>query len=256
MKYNNEFKIIDTFLKAYILGLFYADGNVSSNQNHSRIQLKENDGYLLKDIQKSFPFFRIYEGKKYDLNKVTLYSGYKQFKEDLISNGCLPRKSKSNKRKLKFPRISDEYMSDFIRGYYDGDGGCTLSYSNNKVQKRIYIYSASVPFLNDMQKWLSYYSVSCSVKYSSNITYKLTIKTKSYQLFYSLLYSKTNLYMVRKKETFDKILKHKIFIQKQAPECKHCHSLNTVWNGNDYYKGVKRPRVWCKRCNRNFICPS
>lgn len=45
--YNRELQSIDTQEKAYLLGLFYADGNVGINQTQCRIELKLEDKELI-----------------------------------------------------------------------------------------------------------------------------------------------------------------------------------------------------------------
>lgn len=51
---------------------------------------------------------------------------------DLISNGCVPKKSLI----LKFPEediVSKELQSHFIRGYFDGDGSLLHSKTSKKI---------------------------------------------------------------------------------------------------------------------------
>ena len=38
--------------------------------------------------------------------------------EDLIKQGCIQRKTFT----IDYPKISEKFYKDFIRGYYDGDG--------------------------------------------------------------------------------------------------------------------------------------
>lgn len=67
--YNRELQSIDTQEKAYLLGLFYADGNVGINQTQCRIELKLEDKELIFHLQKLFPFFYIHydRGTKIEL---------------------------------------------------------------------------------------------------------------------------------------------------------------------------------------------
>ena len=61
MKYNGEFKMIDSKEKAYLLGLIMADGclfyNVRAGSYQVKIKLKKADKDLLYDIHSLFPFF-------------------------------------------------------------------------------------------------------------------------------------------------------------------------------------------------------
>ena len=117
--YNRELQVIDTQEKAYLLGLFYADGNVGLNQNQCRIELSINDKDLILHLKDLFPFFYIHYNQD---TKIELGNYEKNLKLDLINNGCLPRKSFENKDNLHLPNINESLIPHFIRGYFDGDG--------------------------------------------------------------------------------------------------------------------------------------
>ena len=63
ISYNSEFEVINTPEKAYVLGLYYADGYVIYNpKTHtyfSAIGLKDYDEDLLNNIQEKLPIFII-----------------------------------------------------------------------------------------------------------------------------------------------------------------------------------------------------
>lgn len=252
--YKRELQSIDTQEKAYLLGLFYSDGHVGIGQNQCRITLKLEDKELILHLQKLFPFFYIHydRGTKIEMGNYTKF-----LKNDLINNGCFPRKSFENKDKLHIPKLKSDLMRHFIRGYFDGDGGCTLSHSGGKTQKRVYIYSASLDFLGEIQKTLSEYNIESNVSTQPTTgipIYKLGISTLSYKRFYKFLYEDCSIYMKRKKSKFDSILETKFFVQKVAPECKFCGSSNTICDGYNYYK-VRRQRYLCKDCKKHFSAP-
>ena len=262
--YRKDFEKIDTKEKAYVLGLFYADGCTSftdKNNIHSRISLHYLDDYLLKDIQKYFPYFKFYKAKMiHKRNNSTLYSGSRAFNKDLIKLGCLPSKSIVNKEFLKMPIINNEFIGDFIRGVFDGDGGCTLTINKPKIQKRVYIYSNSEKFIKELSECLTtlniYNSIKSNSQSNSNLIYKLTISTKSYKDFYNLIYKEPSLFLVRKLEKFNEILKYKIFIaEKNILNCICCNSFNTVKNGFEKYKDFKTQRYLCKNCKKVFTAP-
>lgn len=248
--YNRELQSIDTQEKAYLLGLFYADGNVGINQTQCRIELKLEDKELIFHLQKLFPFFYIH----YDRGtKIELGNYQKTLKEDLVFNGCLPRKSFENKENIHMPDINKDLIRHFIRGYFDGDGGCTLSYSNNKTQKRVYIYSASIQFLREIKIELRDNNIMSELSIVNTVG-KLTIFSSSYTCFYRYLYDDSIIFMNRKKNKFDQILSTNFFMQKDSIPCKFCDSNDTVCDGYDYYK-VKKQRYLCKTCKRHFTAP-
>ena len=248
--YNRELQFIDTQEKAYLLGLFYSDGNIGVNQNQCRIELKLEDKELIFNLQKLFPFFYIH----YDRGtKIELGNYSKKLKEDLVLNGCLPRKSFENKNNLHIPITNSSIIRHFIRGYFDGDGGCSLSVSKGKIQKRVYIYSVSIPFLNEIKDVLSLNNILSRVNIYNEIG-KLEINASSYAKFYSFLYDDSTISMDRKKSKYEEILRTSFFVQKVTPVCKFCSSNNTVCDGYDYYK-AKKQRYLCKECKRHFTAP-
>lgn len=258
--YSRELQFIDTQEKAYLLGLFYSDGSVGENQTQCRITLRECDFSLLLHLKQLFPFFYIhsYESK----NQFELGNYNQWLKEDLINNGCLPKKSTINRNNLHVPPLDDTLLRHFIRGYFDGDGGCTVSNitSNKKTQKRVYIYSASYYLLKEIQEILSINKIqTCSlpiIDLSENVkVYKLTIKTNSYKTFYDFLYLDSTIYMKRKIDKFTFIINNtNFFIRKPTKKCIFCTSLNTVCNGISYTP-IKLQRYLCKDCQKIFTAP-
>lgn len=252
--YNRELKVIDTQEKAYLLGLFYSDGNIGNNQTQCRLELSLNDRDLVFHLKELFPFFYIH----YDRGtKIELGNYSKTLKEDLISNGCLPRKSFENRNNLHIPNISENLIPHFIRGYFDGDGGCTLNTQKSKIQKRVYIYSASLPLINEIEEFMKSKGIIFNniIQSGKNIpVYKSTPSTKSYSNYYNFLYNDATIFMQRKKEVFDKILNTTFFTQKESIPCKFCGSQDTVCDGFTYYK-VKRQNYLCKSCKKHFTAP-
>lgn len=252
--YNRELRVIDTQEKAYLLGLFYADGNVGLNQAQCRIELSLIDKDLIFHLKEMFPFFHVhYNGD----SKIVLGNYCKFLKEDLISNGCLPRKSLDNRNNLHLPNIDDSLVSHFIRGYFDGDGGCTINISKSKVQKRVYIYSASYTLLQEFESYMENKGIKFNfiIRFGKKIPiYKSSPSTVSYQEYFNFLYKDSTLYLSRKKNKFKEILKTNFFIQKESLPCKFCGSFNTVCNGYTYYKS-KRQNYLCKDCKRHFTAP-
>lgn len=100
---------------AYVLGLLYADGYMPRSKSSFSLSLKEKDflEHIKYVLESTHP---IKKSKVQEL--YTLSIGSSKMIKDLLNRGLTPRKS----LKIKFPTIPDNYISHFIRGYFDGDG--------------------------------------------------------------------------------------------------------------------------------------
>lgn len=155
-KFNEHyFNKIDTANKAYFLGLSYADGCVSPEKNSYRLKLTKEDEYILEEFKKDIGSNKPLYFRKEEIIKGTSYIGKAQSAlelnskiliEDLEKLGVTKNKSLT----IKFPtNIPLEFMKDFIRGCFDGDG-CIYN-----SQKRIMLnYSGSEEFCKGLSLWL------------------------------------------------------------------------------------------------------
>lgn len=147
------FNKIDNENKAYWLGFLYADGCVHSNNNEISINITDEDHIIkFKNEIKAFNHkYSITNDKRYK-NAKTLYQFSikdAQLHSDLIKWGCVPNKSLLLN---KIPNIPRDYVSHFIRGYFDGDG--SLHYLKSTNNYRI-SFVGTKDFLNDIQKELN-----------------------------------------------------------------------------------------------------
>lgn len=111
---------------AYILGLWYADGCIYGGKMFD-ITLHKKDKYLLKKVAEQLE----YKGDLYDYvdqQAARLNFSCKVIYNDIINLGGTERKSLT----VEFPEIPKEYLHDFIRGYFDGDG-CVMNLKNNRL---------------------------------------------------------------------------------------------------------------------------
>jgi len=120
---------------AYLLGLFYSDGSINGNTTHgytSKIKLSAKDRDILEQLQGVFPHYtyipereeKLYDGRP---TKKSLLISYK--KEEYLKlkkYGLVEAKSTRNADLLDMPLDIENYMPDFIRGLYDGDGSMAL----------------------------------------------------------------------------------------------------------------------------------
>ena len=128
----NYFEKIDTNNKAYLLGFLCADGHVSERYGSEgfRIELQGRDReileFYLKEIGSNKVIKNIFKKNKHYV-RLTILS--KKIRQDLNKLGIRHNKTYN----LKMPLINQQYLSHFIRGYFDGDG---CLYINNKQVKR------------------------------------------------------------------------------------------------------------------------
>lgn len=148
----NEFYFnkIDTEEKAYWLGFLYADGCVHSNNYEISINIidKEHIEKFKNAISAINHNITITNDTRFK-NAKTLYQFAikdKQLHQDLIKWGCVPQKSLILS---KIPNIPRDYISHFIRGYFDGDG--SLHYLKGTNNYRI-AFTGTKEFLMDIQK--------------------------------------------------------------------------------------------------------
>jgi len=128
--------------KFYILGYLFADGNVASGNYSVRAQSNDKND-LQRMAQISGGNFYMYK------NYGCVTFGGKILGEYLGQYGLVPRKS----RIMKFPQsIPAEFMMDFIRGYFDGDGCITTFVDPEKGRRcRFGFSSGSLDFLLSVQ---------------------------------------------------------------------------------------------------------
>lgn len=156
----NEFYFnkIDTPEKAYWLGFFYADGCVHSNNNEISMNItdKEHVEKFKNAIGAVNHKITVTNDKRFN-NAKTLYQFSikdKQLHSDLIKWGCIPQKSLLI---TNIPNIPRNYISHFIRGYFDGDG--SLHYLQGTNNFRI-SFLGTESFLKDIQKELEVQQIS------------------------------------------------------------------------------------------------
>ena len=132
------FDNINSSEKAYIFGFYMADGCISS-ENYFKISISRNDLELLTAIRNYMaPFVKIHIKEEYTNPKtgITTHSMCEFcFKNNHIANvlnsyNCGYNKTYIDKSIKNI--IPKEYMWDFIRGYFDGDGCISWSKTNNK----------------------------------------------------------------------------------------------------------------------------
>ena len=207
-KYNfNEyyFEKIDTEDKSYFLGFIIADGSINSITNN--IQITQKDPGILNEFKKYIEYEGdIYKNKNRDVFDIKISSC--KMKLDLENLGIKPNKTMN----VKYPDVPEDLQNHFMRGVFDGDGCISVRTDkrDNSVRGQFNICSGSYDFIKDYYDKLVEY---CGLKGKNKIrcpkgTYYVCDwgGLTDIENIYEFLYKGANIYLKRKKETFDKII--------------------------------------------------
>ena len=222
-KYNislktNYFTEVYTSTKAYYLGLIAADGNVlvrkdpkRGNRYDFRLGLKESDQDILNQFSldighslglKTIPskIITVNGPKEYVSERVKVLSIHnKEFVESIVSFGIIPNKSQLGIDTSKIPR---QYIKDFIRGYFDGDGCIGVYFNKEKINAICYICSNTEEILQFIKSFLPA-EIHCYISKNKKMYY-LRIRRNSILNFYNFIKNES-LCLTRKKLKFEKL---------------------------------------------------
>lgn len=135
-KYNCDdtyFENLDTAGKCYWFGFIMADGNVCNDK--LQIGLHEKDKNHLEKFRTEIG----YDGPihiEQKRNGAKLIISRKKIFDDLGKLGCLPQKTHNLTGDI-FDSIPEEFMKEFLRGYFDGDGSFSLK--EIKLEKYLHV---------------------------------------------------------------------------------------------------------------------
>lgn len=193
--------------QAYIIGFLGADGNISAKDNRIDLELFPADYEILEKIRKEIELERPIKKYEctdgYEKNKLYFYSA--QIKKDLMEYGLVPRKAYS--KEYKFPyKLKQEYIIDYIRGLFDGDGSVKMTGNSITFQ----IDSSNKEILINIKKFFQkVYNIDTQITESSkkNITlYRLYCYGEKAKAIYKILYTHDSLFLKRKYDKWQELL--------------------------------------------------
>ena len=196
----NYFHTIDNEQKAYWLGFIAADGSINENRLHlnlSAIDKNHLEKFIIH-IQSTHPI-RNYKIKNYDCIAFSIRSY--QIISDLKNFGIIPNKTFT----IKFPKINKKFISHFIRGYMDGDGGFYVydKYPNQPVfsitSNRIILEKIQTHLINNC----NLNKTKLSKKPNHQIA-RLQYSGRQVLKIFNYLYKDATIYLERKKEKIEK----------------------------------------------------
>lgn len=196
------FENIDTPEKAYLLGLFFADGYVCKTPYgvSSGIALQKQDDYIINEIKNRL---QITGNVSYYKNSAKISSTNKSLYFSLQKLGI--KEDKSHKD-FTFPNIPEKFYNSFILGYFDGDGCITIKNTGYSV---VSICCNSKIFLENVKKVLEKNKILCRPichEQNGHDLYVLYLSKRENQLkFFDFIYKDSTLFLKRKKDKFMQI---------------------------------------------------
>ncbi len=200
-----------------MLGFFTADGSMTKNERGAHfIEIEITDKGLLYKIRRiicSNHKISVRERKFPCKTAYRLQIGSKEMFYDLMGLGLTPAKSKI----VNLPKIPNQYLSHFTRGYFDGDGSVTICKyirADRNNRKSFVIISG---FVSGSKKILG--NLHTRLKESANISggalnynsrgYRLNFSVKDSLKLYRFMYRNLEggLFLNRKKKIFEKYFK-------------------------------------------------
>jgi len=192
---------------AYVLGFFAADGSMYVNRRGSHyIAFYSNDKELIVKIRNVLNSNhkickRISSGDS--VYRYILQIGSKSMFKDLERLGFLINKSKT----VQFPNVPGEFLGDFVRGYFDGDGNILFKNYFRKDRGKYKNYfaikfiSGSRDFLTGLRARLkSDFGLGEGSLYEGSRSFVLSYATKNSKRLCAFMYNavENNLFLERK----------------------------------------------------------
>ena len=198
------FDSIDSHEKAYWLGFIAADGYVIDSPEHGNyelgIELAPSEHYHLSKFLNAIhsdqgicyrsrkTFKSRGNDKSYDSCFVRIYS--KKIVKALERLGVVPCKSFV----VTFPNIPSQYIGDYIRGYFDGNGSFYLGHvtSTNGTRHeyvRAKFVGASKPFFDSLYTALTQSGITCNKLTDGQCTVLQIDESASVRRFFNLIYA-------------------------------------------------------------------
>jgi hypothetical protein len=213
---------IDTFFDkwtpdmAYVLGFFAADGCMYKNKRGSHyVAFYSTDRQLILTIKKITEVSNAierYQPKGKRKERHTLQIGSRKAFSKLTELGFTPNKSLT----LKFPKVPDKVLSDFVRGYFDGDGCISFGFykqsdrKNPRLSISTRFISGNKLFLNDLHRHLTrVVEIKGGSICKHNRASRLFFSTNDTRQLYKFMYPTTTApCLKRKRDKFEKAEKY------------------------------------------------
>lgn len=199
---------------AYVLGFFAADGYITVNRRGGQFWCVDiTDRKLVEQIRRVINSNHKISIRSRHRNRYTSYRlqiGSIEMRNDLRRLGFSERKTRS----LAVTNVTKNYFSDFVRGYFDGDGHVWFGGINKKRKKPHLIIqtvftSCSQKFLRILSNKLGFVGMTKGVISKGKgsyyrLTYSVFDSLKLYEFMYNSRILEGGLFLQRKKSVFEK----------------------------------------------------
>ncbi|MBH0168005.1 LAGLIDADG family homing endonuclease [Fictibacillus sp. 18YEL24] len=177
---------------AYVLGFFAADGCLPKDLQ--LVSFSQKDPKILEDIREELQSTHpIKTNPRTGVHLLNISS--KIMKEDLMKlHGMSPKKSTI----LEFPYVPEEYLSHFVRGFFDGDGNI------NYKKRTVSFVGGSQTFMEHLKKRLERYSFEPFIVSKEKYHRLFLSGRKTVYHFGQWIYKDKNLYIERKHLEFNR----------------------------------------------------
>ena len=164
LKYDDDyFNEINNSFKAYWLGFIFADGCIDKYDRLHINLAKYDKSHLEKFLIQLNSNIEIRDRKNNIGEYVNLSIKNSNIVKSLYSLGVNYNKTYDS----KMPKIEEKYISDWFRGYFDGDG--SIGMYKDKTMKYGFIPKANIAVLSDdMTNFISSILKNKNIKHSIN----------------------------------------------------------------------------------------
>lgn len=212
---HNFFEKIDSEMNAYYLGLWFADGNISTKGQTVSIGLVDTEiiTRLKTDIEYTGDaYIKKAKGNQQEAHILRISSP--KMRQDLINLGCIPNKT----FELNFPaldKVPEHLVRHFIRGYLDGDGSIhSYNCERWKINGRWTLNFVGTENMmkgieNEIQKQCELISgIYCYKKNKTDDKNTWLLDIKNYNIIPVLqwLYKDATIYLERKYQKYQELL--------------------------------------------------
>ncbi len=213
----NYFENIDTPEKAYWLGFIAADGNLYRRDGHQglvSISIHEKDIELLENFKKELnttkPISVVRDKRRSGTIMASLQVTSDKIFNDLLDKGIGIRKTFDLDLMQIFKSIPCCFRSDFILGYFDGDGSITVSI--NGISKSKICISGPIKSLKALSSILQERGIGNIIvedkrKYKEPFGSLEFVNTTDKYIFLKYIYKNNVKCLTRKKELAGELIK-------------------------------------------------